>query len=183
MTAPITDLDDGLLDDGPPAAPVQSTVVTELRSNGTPVLAAPVGEDDRDDDTAAAVAGPHFATVYAFVAEFLVKVYPRQVREQDTAFKWCARWYLHPGALSRLEALWKAFEALRTDPGVGASIWWRDHADPVMAALTDPDGPFSRCGPGKHQAAPPLPVEDPPAWLVMTPASTAHQHQLSERSS
>jgi len=45
--------------------------------------------------------------------------------------------------LQRLEALWRAWEHLRQDPALGMSVWWRDHADPHMAALLDPDGPFA----------------------------------------
>ena len=46
------------------------------------------------------------------------------------------------------------------------SVWWRDHADPHMMALLDPDGPFAACR-GQHSEYPisPLPVEEPPAGL------------------
>ena len=29
------------------------------------------------------------------------------------------------------------------DPATGMSVWFRDHADPHMAVLMDPDGPFA----------------------------------------
>ncbi|MGV0111135.1 DUF4913 domain-containing protein [Arthrobacter sp. CP30] len=32
-------------------------------------------------------------------------------------------------AVSRLNALWRAWETLRLDPGTGMSDWWRIHAD------------------------------------------------------
>ena len=64
------------------------------------------------------------------------------VSRQNTRFRWCPQWYLHPEAVARLEALWKAFEHLRHDPPLGAAIWWRDYTDPTMTALTAPDGPF-----------------------------------------
>jgi hypothetical protein len=115
---------------------------------------------------------PHFSTLHAFVSQFLVKVYARQVRDQDPGFKWCAQWFHHAAAVCRLEALWKAFEALRNDPGTGASIWWRDHADPCISALTGPDGPFAKCGPDRHQAPPALPTVDPPPELFAPQLST-----------
>jgi len=69
----------------------------------------------------------HFPNVYAFVQDFLVKVHARPVRAQ-LSWHWCSQWWDHPEAVSRLEALWKAFELLRRDPGTGAATWWRDYA-------------------------------------------------------
>lgn len=162
-------LDDGLLHPADQtAAPAGSGFAAE------PEIDSETGDAGETEDPKL-----HFPTVYAFVADFLVHVYPRQLRDQDNAYKWCPRWFLHPGALSRLEALWKAFEALRLEPGVAASTWWNEHADPCMTVLTDPAGPFARCGPGKHQQSPPLPVEDPPAWLLTEPGSTTWKQETT----
>lgn len=62
--------------------------------------------------------------------------------------RWCAQWWLHPEAVSRLDALWRAWEHLRLDPALGMSVWWREHADNHMAVLTHPDGTFKACQPG-----------------------------------
>ena len=51
--------------------------------------------------------------------DFLVKVQARPVRD-GLALHWCSQWWDHPEAVSRLEALWKAFE-VRRDPGTGAA--------------------------------------------------------------
>lgn len=155
----MTELDQGLLGDSseptfadePPAAHDVEPSVNEP-------------EGDETDPPP----GPYFANVYEFVHEFLVKLYAKTVREGQSGFRWCAQWYFHTEAVARLEALWKAFEALRLDPGTGASTWWRDHADPCMAALTADTGPFTRCGPESHHAPPPLPAADPPDWLLRT---------------
>ncbi|MEJ7831574.1 MAG: DUF4913 domain-containing protein [Nocardioides sp.] len=109
--------------------------------------------------------GPVFANVYLFVRDFLTTVYARPVRDQGS-WKWCARWWEHPEALSRLEALWLAFEALRQDPALGGATWWRDYADPTMTALSDPGGTFAKCGDRAHGAPAALPMEDPPAVLL-----------------
>jgi Domain of unknown function (DUF4913) len=157
----MTSLDDQMLD--PSTATAAATGTADAASDTA-------AEPDPDShplpqNTQAKPAEPHFPTVHAFVSGFLVKVYARKFRDQDTSFKWCAQWFHHAEAVCRLEALWKAFEALRTDPGTGASVWWRDHADPCMTALTAPDGPFAKCGPDRHQTPPELPTDDPPPGL------------------
>jgi len=77
---------------------------------------------------------------------------------------WCASWWDHDDALVRLEAVWRAWEALRLEPTTGIARWLRDVADPQLDRLRDRDrGPFRACGQGKHLTAPPLPVEQPPA--------------------
>ena len=68
--------------------------------------------------------------------------------------EWCERWWQHAEALSRMDALWRAWEALRLDPGTGLSVWWRDHADHHLAALLDADGPFKACGDGHIDDSP-----------------------------
>jgi len=124
-------------------------------------------EGDTDD---AAEAGTRYADVYEFVHEFLVHIYARRVSRQNTRFRWCPQWYLHPEAVSRLEALWKAFEHLRHDPTLGPATWWRDYTDPTMTTLTAPDGPFTECTLDQHQNPPALPVEQP-SWLTRTQTS------------
>jgi len=130
---------------------------------------SPTAAEDADD---AADAGTHYADVYAFVHDFLIHIYARRVSRQNTRFRWCPQWYLHPEAVSRLEALWKAFEHLRHDPTLGPATWWRDYTDPTMLALTASDGPFAECGVEQHQTPPALPVERP-SWLTSTEPGVA----------
>lgn len=113
----------------------------------------------------------HFQNVYVFVQNFLVKVQARPVRD-GLALHWCSQWWDHPEAVSRLEALWKAFEVLRRDPGTGAATWWRDYADPTMAALSDAAGTFAKCSDTSHALPPDLPMEQPSAWLLESDGAT-----------
>lgn len=113
----------------------------------------------------------HFPNVYVFVRDFLVKVHARPVRDQ-LSWRWCSQWWDHPEAVSRLEALWKAFEVLRRDPGTGAATWWRDYADPTMAALSDAAGTFAKCSDTSHALPRDLPMEQPAAWLLESDGST-----------
>ena len=113
----------------------------------------------------------HFQNVYVFVQDFLVKVQARPTRD-GLPLHWCSQWWDHPEAVSRLEALWKAFEVLRRDPGTGAGTWWRDYADPTMAALSDAAGTFAKCSDTSHAVPPDLPMEQPAAWLLESDGST-----------
>lgn len=114
------------------------------------------------NDETAQTPEPFYPSVYAFVSDFLVHVYARRTGLQ-AAMRWCPRWWAHPEAMSRLEALWMAFEVQRQDAGLGAAIWWRDYADPTMTTLLDSDGPFRECGGDSHAVTPPLPTTPPPA--------------------
>ncbi|HEY1156487.1 MAG TPA: DUF4913 domain-containing protein, partial [Arthrobacter sp.] len=75
--------------------------------------------------------------VYGSAEEFLhEQLLPTYVRDVDgRAAKWCLEWYFHPEAVSRVEALWRAWEHLRLDGATGISVWFRDHADHHMNVL------------------------------------------------
>ena len=129
------------------------------------------GESDGPAADAEPEVENHFPNVYVFVQDFLVKVQARPVRD-GLALHWCSQWWDHPEAVSRLEALWKAFEVLRRDPGTGAATWWRDYADPTMAALSDAAGTFAKCSDTTHALPPDLPMQPPAAWLIESDGST-----------
>ena len=106
-----------------------------------------------------------YPSVYRFVSEFLAPTFAHEVNDQQTSFRWCSKWFHHAEAVARLEALWKAWEVLRLDPGTGAGVWFRDFADPAMAALTAAHGPFSRCSDTTHKLPPALPIDPVPSGL------------------
>ncbi|MER8041920.1 DUF4913 domain-containing protein [Streptomyces sp. NPDC094032] len=91
-----------------------------------------------------------YRSLDAFVTEYLCVVVRRPVGGGHLA--WCPEWWQHPEAIARLAALWRAFEYLSQDPGLGMTSWWLHHADPHLAALMHPDkGPFAYCsGPDGH---------------------------------
>jgi len=126
-------------------------------------------DDFRDDGDAADVdeeaPGLMYGSVDEFVREYLRHMYTRPVGGGNARYRWAADWWRHPEAVARLEGLWRSWEHLRQDPAIGASTWWRDHADHHMTILLSPDGPFARskdaCDPGE-----PLPYIEPPAgWF------------------
>jgi hypothetical protein len=91
--------------------------------------------------------------VYGSAEEFLhEQLLPTYVRDVDgRSFKWCIEWYFHPEAVSRVEALWRAWEHLRLDGATGISVWFKDHADHHMNVLLDSRGPFYKCDMQKHR--------------------------------
>ena len=86
-----------------------------------------------------------YPTLVAWVEGLLAPMYRRAVDGRATT--WCPEWWRHAEALTRLEAIWRAWEHLRLDPMTGISVWFTMHADPHMAVLLDPAGPFTGCTP------------------------------------
>ncbi|MDN5797511.1 MAG: DUF4913 domain-containing protein [Intrasporangium sp.] len=105
----------------------------------------------------------HFGSVDQFVRGFLCHIYSRRINERSERV-WAPDWWRYPEAVSRLESLWRAWEALRLEPATGMSVWWRDHADHHMNVLFDSEGPFKDAR-GRCSAGEPLPCDEPPASL------------------
>lgn len=107
-----------------------------------------------------------YPNVAAWVAGFLAPAFAHHWGRYGSGdWRWCSRWWLHVEAVIRLEALWTAWEHLRLDPTTGRSTWLVNHLAPNLAALTDPEGTFSRCKPGEHEAPEPLVLETPPPGM------------------
>ena len=132
------------LDDGELGALAES-LVERLQGHQTEAVSSPE---------------PYYSGVQEFVESWLLAIYRRSVRGH--ARTWCPCWWEHGEAVSRLDALWRAWEVLRLDAGTGLSVWWRDHADHHLTILLDADGPFKGCEDG-HCDRPlePLPYEQP----------------------
>ena len=60
-------------------------------------------------------------------------------------YRWCHQWWQHDEAISRLTALWHAWEVLRLQPGTGIGTWYRDHLDHQLPILMGARGPFYQC--------------------------------------
>lgn len=103
---------------------------------------------------------PERDLVYGSAQDFLIhQLLPSYIRRNDgKEGLWCPEWYKHAEAISRINALWRAWEHLRWEPSTGMSVWWRDHADHHMRVLYDPQGPFHSCSPDKHYDPKPIQV-------------------------
>ena len=86
----------------------------------------------------------YYPNPIAFFAGTLGPSYVRDVGN-GSEFIWCPEWHKHPEALSRIEAVWRAWEYLRMDGSLGISTWWINHADPHMRMLMAPNGCFKKC--------------------------------------
>ncbi|WP_067475283.1 DUF4913 domain-containing protein [Nocardia amamiensis] len=111
-----------------------------------------------------------YANVVDFVENYLGGLYRRQVTDlSDTV--WCPEWWQHAEAIARLDALWRAWEHYRQDGATGLSVWFLDHADPHMAKLFDPKGPFKYCSVrnGHKDMLSPLPTKLPQHGMFADP--------------
>lgn len=107
-----------------------------------------------------------YGSVDEFLREFLRHAYSRPVGGGNARNRWAAEWWHSAEAVMRLEAMWRSWEHLRRDPATGMSVWWLQHADPHMAVLLSPDGPFAKSE-DRASAGEPLPYARPPAGLFL----------------
>jgi hypothetical protein len=122
-----------------------------------------VAAGDALEEEAAAQPKLYFASLPDFVDQFLTKAYRRHIPANAA---WCTEWWKHGEAVCVLSALWRAWEALRLEPGTGMSVWWRDHCYPHMGRLMDPAGTFKNCTRANHYENGPL---EPLPWGTPPP--------------
>ncbi|WP_017585617.1 DUF4913 domain-containing protein [Nocardiopsis ganjiahuensis] len=97
-----------------------------------------------------------------FFDRYFRHVYKRRVGVRNQ-HRWSARWWDIPEVVIRMDAIWRAWESLSSDPTVGMSTWLRDHADYHMSILLSPDGPMANAE-DSNQHGEPLPHEAPPEY-------------------
>lgn len=121
----------------------------------------PEPEPAGDSDRIPADRPMQYTNAVDWLEQYLLRIW----RRSDV--RWCAKWYLHGEALTRVEALWRSWEHLRYEGPLGMAIWWRDYADYHLRELTASTGPFARCRAttGDHEQVPPLATEPAPAEL------------------
>lgn len=122
------------------------------------LLAAP-------DDAASGASSTYYGSVDEWMRRWMLPTYRRITKGGQGGVLWRADWWRSAEALSRLDAMWRAWEHLRLDPATGMSVWWRDHADPHMGVLLSADGPFKNhraAEGGTNRAGEQLPYDAPP---------------------
>ncbi|MFF0547211.1 DUF4913 domain-containing protein [Nocardia thailandica] len=124
----------------------------------------------------------HYARLDLFVENYLAHNFRREVSAQgsDRKLRWCPQWWDHGEVVSRLEALWMAWEQLRLGEGPELATWWIQYVDPTMAVLLDTEGPFKYCSAAdghrpKMLKLPTIPA--PEGWFV-----DGHAHDNPEPS-
>lgn len=138
---------------------------------------------ETDVDSSANSGGPDEAEQvelrFGSVAEFvddLVLPHWRHRRDPESS-RWCAIWWEHTEAISRLEALWESFEAFRMEPAGAMVVWFRDYLDPTMVALTAAGGAFHACDVARDGE---VIHTVPPAWPQQPAPATLYDTQVSE---
>lgn len=127
------------------------------------------------DDPAGLEIRPCYPDLQTWVTGYLLPHYRRPLGGQRT---WCARWWQHDEARSRMLAMWRAWEYQRLQGPTGMSIWWLHHADPQMAILLSRDsGPLMRCSPTEHREIDQFPSDPmPPELLAMAAFNDPANH-------
>jgi hypothetical protein len=90
---------------------------------------------------------PVFGSTEEWVTCHFIPIYRRPLGGE---YRWCAEWWRHAEAITRLTALWHAWEAMRLQPGIGMAGWLRDHLDHQLPALLGRTGPFAMCSEDEH---------------------------------
>lgn len=119
------------------------------------------------EDTATRPGGeklkPLYPSLTSWVTTHFVPMYRRTLGGE---FRWCAEWWHHGEAISRLTALWYAWEAMRLQGAIGMALWYRDHLDHQLPVLLGPRGPFYQCTENEHLTPHEARVAPAPAgWL------------------
>jgi hypothetical protein len=132
--------------------------------NDTLAIAGPSpGPADPGNSTAPAPPRqPVHLTVEDWVSEYFLPMFRRTLGGE---FRWCAQWWQHGEAISRLTALWHSWEVLRLRPGTGIATWYREYLDHHLPILLGARGPFYQCSETAHREPhEPAVVEAPDDW-------------------
>ena len=90
--------------------------------------------------------------VYTQLEDWLTGYFlPMFRRTLGGEYRWCAQWWQHGEAISRLTSLWHAWEVLRLRPGTGIATWYRDHLDHQLPIIMGARGPFYQCSETAHR--------------------------------
>jgi hypothetical protein len=91
---------------------------------------------------------PAYAAVEDWVIDYFLPMFRRTLGGE---FRWCAQWWRHGEAISRLRSLWHSWEVLRLRPGTGIATWYRDYLDHQLPILMGARGPFYQCSETAHR--------------------------------
>ena len=91
---------------------------------------------------------PMYLAVEDWVVDYFLPMFRRTLGGE---FRWCAQWWRHGEAISRLSSLWHSWEALRLRPGTGIATWYRDYLDHQLPILMGGRGPFYQCSETAHR--------------------------------
>jgi Domain of unknown function (DUF4913) len=123
----------------PDAAPPTDLSPDEAPGDSADAVSAALGTDD---------SGPVYYALEDWLTGYFLPMFRRTLGGE---YRWCHQWWQHGEAISRLTALWHAWEVLRLQPGTGIATWYRDHLDHQLPILMGPRGPFYQCSETTHR--------------------------------
>jgi hypothetical protein len=91
---------------------------------------------------------PVYTRLEDWVTDHFLPIFRRTLGGE---YRWCAQWWQHDEAVSRLTALWHAWEVLRLKPATGIGTWYREHLDHQLPILMGARGPFYQCSEAAHR--------------------------------
>ena len=103
---------------------------------------------DQAGHSATTVREPVYTALEDWVIEYFLPMFRRTLGGE---YRWCAQWWKHDEAVSRLKSLWHSWEVLRLQPGTGIGIWYRDYLDHQLPILMGARGPFYQCNEATHR--------------------------------
>ncbi len=126
--------------------PEDASVADPEARSSTGALAA----DSPDAPASAGLPGPEpvYLVLEDWVIDYFLPIFRRTLGGE---FRWCGQWWRHGEAISRLTALWHAWEVLRRQPGTGIATWYREHLDHQLPILLGARGPFYQCSETNHR--------------------------------
>jgi hypothetical protein len=128
-----------MTDDASSALTGPGSAGTDDHPGAGPALAGTDAEDTPE---------PVYLAVEDWVIDYFLPMFRRTLGGD---FRWCTQWWQHGEAISRLSALWHAWEVLRLQPGTGIATWYRDHLDHQLPILMGARGPFYQCSETAHR--------------------------------
>lgn len=98
-------------------------------------------EENEHKETDAAAPELLYPDAPTWFEDYLSYLYRRDLGRSTTL--WCERWFDHPEALTRIQILWRSWEAGRQDDTMtGPATWLVNIADPMMHELISTEGTF-----------------------------------------
>lgn len=100
---------------------------------------------------------PTMAELEVWVTTWFTEILERRSTNRR---RWCARWWAHPEAVTRMRILMLGHRQVVTRGSVlDQSTWMLDHLDRHLDVLQSPDGPFAACSLERHAGHRGLQVE------------------------
>lgn len=136
----------GALDDLEAALTYPAPPVQDVFAAGRGAVNDAADEDDDEDGP-----GLDMRVLVDWVGDNIADLLERRIPQTSGFPHWCPRWWLHPEAITRFEALRRLWTVSVGDPEGGLVVYF-GHLDQMLAVLGSEYGPFSGCSKNEHRS-------------------------------